>query len=166
MLNRLLAWLEDRDLEQEVDDEFQFHLDLLRERYERAGLPAPEALTSSLRRFGDVDHARQECLAISRRSRPMMRLLKILFVLMFFAGVLVRVFQTELHMTHLGDVLMMVAISGRLFLYVRGLSPASFLSSDKTPWPLRLIDRSQMPVPAYDEKKRTPTERFISSDER
>ena len=95
----------------------------------------------------------------------MMRVLKLLFVLMFLAGVLVRVLQTELHLTHLGDVLMMVAISGRLFLYVRGLSPASFLSSDKTPWPLRLIDRPQMPVPAYDEKKRTPTERIFWSDE-
>jgi len=95
----------------------------------------------------------------------MMRALKILFTLMFFAGVLVRVFKTELHITRLGDVLMMVAISGRLFLYVRGLSPASFLSSEKTPSPLRLIDRSQMPVPAFDEKRRTPTERVISSDD-
>jgi hypothetical protein len=165
VLNRLLTWLEERDPEQDVDEEFQFHLALLCERYEREGLSAQSALTASLERFGDVDHARQQCLAISRRSRPMMRALKVLFVLMFFAGVFVRIFQTELHLTRLGDVLMMVAISGRLFLYVRGLSPASFLSSDRTPWPLRLIDRSQTPVPAYDEKKRTPTERIIRSDE-
>jgi hypothetical protein len=163
-MTSLLAWLQDKDLEQEVDDEFQFHLDRLCERYEREGLSSQEALASSLKRFGDVDHAKSQCLEISKRSRPMRRVLKVLFLLLFFAGVFIRVLKTELHVTRLGDVLIMVAVSGQLFLYVRALSPANFLSISKTTWPLRLIDRSQAPVPAYDEKKRTPTERVISGE--
>ncbi|HXD34797.1 MAG TPA: permease prefix domain 1-containing protein [Pyrinomonadaceae bacterium] len=160
-MNRIAAWLEKRELELEVDEEFKFHLDLLCDHYEKQGLSSEEALESCLKRFGDVGRARSQCLAISRRSRPAMRILKVLFTLLFFSGVLVRVFRHELQMTHLGDVMMMVAISGHLFLYVRGLSPANFLSSNK-PGPLRLMDRSQMPVPAFDEQKRTPTERVIS----
>ena len=163
-ITRLLAWLEGREVELEVDEEFRFHLDLLRERYETQGLAAKAALDASLKQFGDVDRVRHQCVAISRRSRPIMRALKVVFVLMFFAGVLVRIFSPELQITRMGDVLMMVAASGRLFLYVRGLSPSNFFPGNKTRWPLRLIDGSKTPVPAFDEHKRTPTERVISGE--
>jgi len=163
-MNRILGWMESREVELEVDEEFQFHLDLLRERFEKQGMSAQAALDTSLKWFGDVDQARHQCLAISKRSRPIMRVLKVAFVLMFLVGVLVRIFSPELHLTRVGDVLMMVAASGRLLLYVRGLSPSNFFPGNKNRWPLRLIDGSQTPVPAFDEHKRTPTERVISGE--
>jgi len=99
-----------------------------------------------------------------RNSTFFLAWLLMLVLFLFFAGVLVRIFSPELQITRMGDVLMMVAASGRLFLYVRGLSPSNFFPGNKTRWPLRLIDGSKTPVPAFDEHKRTPTERVISGE--
>ena len=161
-VTRLLRWLDGKELELEVEEELRFHMERLCQEHREQGFSMTEAQEASLKRFGNVERVKRQCVEISKRSRPLMRILKVLFTLLFFGGVLVRVFRTDLHVSRVGDVLMMVAVSGRLFLYVRGLSPASFLSSNKTSWPLRLNDRSQMPVASYDEKKRTPTERVIS----
>jgi hypothetical protein len=87
-----------------------------------------------------------------------------MFILFFLAGVLIRILRTDLQITHMGDVLIVVAASGGLFLYVRGLAPSTFFSKQDSDFPLRLIEGSQMSVPAYDDQKRTPTERVISGD--
>lgn len=163
LVTRLLRRFDRKELELEVEEEMRFHMELLRESHLQQGMSPNEAQEASRKRFGDVEQIKRQCVEISTRSRPHIRILKGLFTLLFFAGVLVRVFRTDLHITHVGDVLMMVAGSGRLFLYVRGLTPASFSSPKKTSW-LGLKARSQMPVAAYDDSKRTPTERVISSE--
>lgn len=163
-IDRISQWLENRELEMEVDEEVRFHLESLHERYLREGLSKEEADVATRRRFGDAELIKRECIEIGKRSRPMKRILKVVFLAFFLAGVLIRVFRTDLQITHMGDVLMMVAASGGLFLYVRGLAPSTFFSKEEPRSPLRLVERSQMSIPAYDEQKRTPTERVISSD--
>lgn len=145
----------------EIDEELRFHLDLLTDEHCRLDIPFAEARDAALRRFGNVEQIKNECVEISRRRHPAVRLLKSFLLLVFLAGVLVRVFSPEYHLTRVGDVLMAVGVLGRLWLYVRGLSPSRFLSEANDCSPLKLHD-SQISFTAYDQRERTPVERVIS----
>jgi hypothetical protein len=58
---------------------------------------------------------------------PVILALKWFFGFVFVTGVLVRIFGTDYHVTRIGDLLMEVGALGRLLLYLRGKSPASYL---------------------------------------
>jgi hypothetical protein len=146
----------------EIDEELRFHIDLLTDEHCRPDVRRAEARDAALRRFGNVEQIKNECVAISRRRHPMIRLLKSFLLLVFLTGVLVRVFSPEYHLTHIGDVLMAVGFLGRLWLYVRGLNPSRFLSETNDSSPLKLND-SPVSFTAYDQRKRTPVERVISA---
>jgi hypothetical protein len=146
----------------EIDEELRFHLDLLTDEHCLRDVPFAEARDAALRRFGNVEQIKNECVAISRRRHPAMRLLKSFLLLVFLAGVLVRVFSPEYHLTRVGDVLMAVGFLSRLWLYVRGLNPSRFLSAANDSSPLKLND-SPVSFTAYDQRKRTPVERVISA---
>ena len=143
----------------EIDEELRFHLDLLTDEHCLLDIPFAEAREAALRRFGSVEQIKNECVEISRH--PAVRLLKSFLLLVFFAGVLVRVFSPEHHLTRVGNVLMAVGVLSRLWLYVRGLNPPKFLSEANDSSPLKLND-SQMSFTAYDQRLRTPVERIIS----
>ena len=145
----------------EIDEELRFHLDLLTDEHCLLDIPFAEARDAALRRFGNVEQIKNECVEISRRRHPWVRLLKLFLLLVFLAGILVRVFSPEYHLTRVGNVLMAVGVLGRLWLYVRGLNPSSFLSEATDSSPLKLND-SQMSFTAYDQRLRTPVERLIS----
>lgn len=113
-------------IEREVEEELRFHLDLLTEQHLQHTNTIVEARASALRSFGDLEEVKDECVEISKRSRPLTRALKSLMILIFLAGVLIRVFGTELHVLRVGTLLMVIAAMGRLFLYVRCLTPAAF----------------------------------------
>lgn len=93
-----------------------------------------------------------------------MRALKSFLILVFLTGVSMRVFSSVPQFKHIADTLMAVAALSRLLLYVRGLSPASFLSKNETPAPLLFKTNAQTPIAAYNENKRTPVERVISDE--
>ena len=145
----------------EIDEELRFHLDLLTDEHCLRDIPFAQARDAALRRFGNVEQIKNECVEISRRRHPAVRLLKLFLLLVFLAGVLVRVFSPEYHLTRVGTVLMAVGFLGRLWLYVRGLNPSRFLSEAIDSSPLKLND-SPMSFTAYDQRKRTPVERVIS----
>ena len=145
----------------EIDEELRFHLDLLTDEHCLLDIPFAEARDAALRRFGNVDQIKNECVEINRRRHPAVRLFKSFLLLVFFAGVLVRVFSPEYHLTRVGNVLMAVSVLSRLWLYVRGLNPSRFLSEANDSSPLKLND-SQMSFTAYDQRERTPVERVIS----
>lgn len=146
----------------EIDEELRFHIDLLTDEHRLLDMPLAEARDAALRRFGNVEQIKHECVEISRRRHPAVRLLKSFLLLVFLTGVLVRIFSPEYHLTRVGDVLMAVSVLSRLWLYVRGLNPSRFLSKANDPSPLKLND-SQISFTAYDERARTPVERVISS---
>ena len=146
----------------EIDEEVRLHLELLTEALRQQDLSLDDARNAALRRFGNVDQIRDQCVEICRRNHPAVRAMKLFLILVFLAGVLVRVFSPEFHVTHMGDILIAVGVLGRLLLYVRGLNPSSFLSQPETSSPLMLNDTSQASIAAYDQRKRTPVERVIS----
>ena len=112
----------------EVEDELQFHIEMLERKYVQDGMSAAAAKAAALRRFGSLEKAMKQCVDIRRRSSLLRRILKTSLILLALLGLSIRILSSTVNVDHLGDVLIMIAITGRLFLYVRGLSPSTFLS--------------------------------------
>ena len=161
-----VTWLfkrsDSKAIEREIEEQLRFHIDLLTQANLQQAMSAEEAKEAALKRFGDVDQIKDQCAQISRRNQPFIRGLKVLSLILFLSGVLLRVFFTELHITHLGDLLIIVPALGRLLLYVRSLNPSSFVSKPESS-PLMLNDRAEFSIAAYDQRNLTPVERVISN---
>ena len=118
--------------ELEVEEELRLHIDLLLHENIKRGMSPEEARSASLKRFGNVDRVKNECVEICRRSRPLQRALKICAILLILTGLFVRITSTDRHFDHIGSTLIVIAIAGRLLLYVRSLTPSRFLQRNKT----------------------------------
>ena len=112
----------------EVEDELQFHIEMLERKYVQDGMSAAAARAAALRRFGSIEKAMKQCVNIRSRNSLLRRVLKTSLIILGLTGLSIRILSSDLNIDHVGDVLIMIAISGRLLLYVRGLSPSTFLS--------------------------------------
>ena len=160
-ITRLYHRFDREVIEREIEEELRFHLELLTEQHVQQDMSFARAKDAALKRFGDVEQVKDQCVEITRRNRPVIRALKFFLILVFLVGVLVRVFSTEIAVTRAGDVLMAIALLGRLFFYVRGLNPSHFTSVDERSSPLMLND-GLASFTTYDQNRRTPLERVIS----
>ena len=160
----MMKWqpFDGEQIKREVNEELAFHLELLTNEHYRQGMAREEAKAAARERFGSIEQVSAECVEISRRSHPLNRALKSFLILVFLVGVLVRIFSPEFHLTRVGDILIAVGVLGRLLLYVRGLSPGSFVSRNEVSSPLKLNDTGQRSFRVYDQRRRTPVERVIS----
>ncbi len=166
VIARLFKCFDRKKIGLEVEEELRFHIELLRQEHIQRGMSPEEAKDAALKRFGDVEQIKNQCVGISRRSYPFMRALESFLILVFLVGVLVRVFETDPYVRHVGDMLIAVAVLSRLLLYVRGLSPPSFLpKKTEASSLLTLNDVSQMTIAAYNERRRTPIERVLSDEQ-
>ena len=138
LTSRLFNPIGSEAIEREVEEELRFHLESLTEQHLQDGDTLAEATASALRRFGNVEEVKDECVEISKRKRPVTRALKSFLILVFLTGILVRIFGTELHVDRIGQMLIAIGAMGRLFLYVRGLKPAGFRPKSDTASPLML----------------------------
>jgi hypothetical protein len=117
----------------EVEDELQFHVEMLERKYLRDGMSAAAAKAAALRRFGSLERTMKQCVDIRTRNSLLRRVLKTSLILLGLTGFAIRILSSDLKVDHVGDVLIMIAIAGRLLLYVRGLSPSNFFSgTDET----------------------------------
>jgi hypothetical protein len=153
--------LDSRRAHLEVDEELQFHLDLMTEELCRQSMSWEQAQATALRRFGNLEQIRNECVRIARRNHPVVLALKWLFGFLFVTGVLVRVFAVEYHVTRVGDILMAVGVLSRLLLYLRVMNPSHYISRPDDSSLIKLND-SSLSLTAYDDRRRTPVERLIS----
>ena len=112
----------------EVEDELRFHIEMLERKYAQDGMSAAAAKAAALRRFGSLERAMKQCVDIRSRNTLLRRVLKTSLILIGLTGLSIRLLSSELNFDHMGDILIMIAIAGRLLLYVRGLSPSTFLS--------------------------------------
>jgi hypothetical protein len=115
----------------EVEDEMRFHLEMLERKYAQQGMSIADAKAAALKRFGNLETVKKQCVDISRRNSLPRRLLKIASIVIALTGLIIHVLSPDLTIAHVGDTLIMIAVSGRLLLYVRGLSPWSFLPEPK-----------------------------------
>jgi len=153
--------LDPEQTRREINEELRLHVDLLTEEHVQRSMSFEEAREAAFTRFGNIEQITDECAQIKRRQHPVVRALKLFLVLVFLSGVVIRIFATDYQVTHVGGVLMAVGLLGRLWLYVRGLVPSSFMSKSEESSPLRLRDEVQSLITVYDQKKHTPVERVI-----
>ena len=146
VITRLLKRLDRKTLELEVDEELHFHIEMLKREHVERGMSPAEAKVATLKRFGDLEKTKNQCLEISRRNHPLRPVLKALFVIVALTGFVVRILSTDPHVAHVGGTLIAIAVSGRLLLYARGLSPSSFLSKNKPSSLSVLADGPHTPV--------------------
>lgn len=146
----------------EIDEELRFHLELLTQEHLRQGMSVDEAKDAAVKRFGNMERIKDQCLDIGRRTHPFLVAVKYCLILMFFAGVVVRILGTDLSIRTLGQLLIAVPILGGLLLYVRGLSPSSFASRPETVSPLGLNENVEPLFTEYDQQMLTPTKHRAS----
>ena len=116
----------------EVDEELQFHIEMLEHKYVQQGMSDARAQAAALKRFGNFERIKQQCVDIRRRSRLLQRVLKSSSILMALAGLAIHASTSDYKVARVGTMLIVIAVAGRLLLYVRGLSPWTYLSGTKT----------------------------------
>lgn len=146
----------------EIDEELRFHVELLTHDHLRQDMSFEEAEGAALRRFGNVERIKDQCLAIRRKSHPFLIVLKSFLILTFLSGIVVRSLSTAVNIGRMGDLLIAIPILTGLLLYVRGLNPARFPSERGSASPLKLNDAQPLVAP-YDDEMLTPVERLISN---
>jgi hypothetical protein len=104
----------------DVQEELQFHLEMLEHRYARDGMSATEARVAASRRFGDLERYQRQCVAITLRNNLLQRTLKFSAILFVLAGLAIRSFSSDFKVARIGHLFIVIAILGRLLLYVRG----------------------------------------------
>ena len=165
MIARLFKRFDRREVEREVENELRFHLELLTEENLRRGMSLKEAEKEARMRFGNVERIKNQCVEISERSRPAMRVLKLLLVVIFLGGVLARISSADIYGRQIGNMLMAIAALGGLLLYIRGLRFSSFAApTNEKSSPLGLREVEQPPLAANNRQKSTPLERIIADD--
>jgi hypothetical protein len=164
VIARFLKSFDHKEVEREVASELLFHLEALTQEHLRRGMTLQEAECEASKRFGDIERIKNQCVEISRRRRPFMRALKSFLVVVFLAGVLARIFSTDIYGRQVGDMLIVIAALGRLLIYVRGLSLPGFISKEETLSPLRLSEDGHIPIWVKDRRELTPVERVISDE--
>ncbi len=158
-------WRKAAVIEREVAEELRFHCEMLAQEYQARGLSAQAAKTLASQRFGDIDRIQGECVAIRKRNRRAVKLLKITFAIFFVAGVLLRVADQGAPFTHLGDVMVMTAVLGRLLLHARGLRTTLRSELKDSTLVLPRLDAVSSISP-YDEFGRSPVERVLADKTR
>jgi hypothetical protein len=114
-----------RKTERDVGEELQFHVDMLEMKYAQHGMSTAEAKAAAQKRFGNIERVTKQCVAISRRNSAFTRILKTFLILVGLAGLAIKIFSSDTNVARIGGVLIMIAIAGRLLLYVRGLIPST-----------------------------------------
>ena len=117
----------------EVEEELQFHIEMLQGNYTRNGMSAAEAKTAAARRFGNFERVKRQCVDIRRRNSLLQRVLKTSTILIALIGLSIHFLASNYKVERIGNTLIMIAIAGRLLIYVRGLGPSSFLRTNATP---------------------------------
>jgi hypothetical protein len=111
----------------EVEEELQFHIEMLERKYAQQGMSDARARAAALQRFGNLDRFKKQCVDIRRRNSLFRRVLKVSSILIALTGLAIQNLSSDYRVARIGGTLIMIAVSGRLLLYVRGLSPWSFL---------------------------------------
>ena len=115
----------------EVEDELQFHIEMLERKYAQQGMSDARAKAAALTRFGNLERVKKQCVGITRRNSLLQRVLKTSSILMALTGFSIYILNSDYKVGRIGQMLIMIAVLGRLFLYVRGLIPGTFLPGTK-----------------------------------
>ena len=116
----------------EVEEELQFHVEMLERKYTQQGLSSADAKAAAAKRFGNFERVKRQCVGITRRNSLLQRILKAAAIVLALTGLVIHTVSADYKVARIGNVLIMIAIVGRVLLYVRGLGPSPFLPGTKT----------------------------------
>ncbi len=162
-LDLLISRFDGKAFARDVEEELRFHIEMQASDYEKEGLTAEESLARAELRFGDFAEIKVRCIRIASQNNARLRAMKVLFATAFCLGVLIRVFSPEFHLTRVGDVLMMIGVSGGMLLFAKKIGATDFRTETKH-LRLGLRDGSESVPVSFDEKGRTPFERVRGDD--
>jgi hypothetical protein len=149
-----------QSIENDVDEEFRFHIDMQTNAYEDRGHASAESRAMANARFGDVEKIRTECVRISSGKSILIWALNSVFLLSLLIGLLLRVLGPEMHINRVGDVLMMIGGLGILLVYAKQAGASVYRPTAKT---LHLGLENGPPI-TFDEKGRSPFDRVRADD--
>ena len=115
----------------EVEEEMLFHIEMLERKYAQQGMSLADAKSAALKRFGNLESVKRQCVDISRRSSLLRRVLKTASIVLALTGLSIHILSSDFKVAQIGNTLIIIAVAGRLLLYVRGLSPWNFLPQAK-----------------------------------
>ncbi len=118
----------------DVQEELQFHIEMLEHAYIQCGISPDQAKSRALRRFGNIDRIKQQCLDIRRRNTPLRRAFKWSLVLLALSGFAIHIAAVDYKVSRIGTLLILIAVAARLLLYVRGLVPSGVVRRGVPPW--------------------------------
>ena len=144
-------------IENEVHEELHFHIDMQTSDYESRGITTEESRMLAQARFGDVERIKSECIRISTGNIFLTWVLTFVFLMSLIVGLLVRALSTEMNVTRVGTVMMMIGGLGILLVYAKRAGSMVFTTSSS----VRLGLNNSPPV-SFDEQGRTPFERVKS----
>ena len=152
-LHELIRRRSQGSIESEVEEELQFHIDMQSSDYESLGVTAEKSRVMAEKRFGNVEKIKDECVRISNRTTVLTWVLNAVFLTFLIVGLFVRLLGTEMHVSRVGDVMMMIGGLGVLLVYAK--QAGAMVLQSKTPG-LGL----NKPTPVnFDEQGRTPFDR-------
>lgn len=105
----------------EVEEELRFHIEMLEHKYAQQGMCAADANAAAMKRFGNLERVQRQCVNISTRNSFVVRFLKASAILIALAGIAIQLSSSDYKIERMGHVLVIIAVLGRLLLYVRGL---------------------------------------------
>lgn len=120
-LRNLLTLFNRKKTASEVNEELRFHVEMLEEKYAQQGLPDIRAKAAAVKRFGNLERIRKQCVEIRRRNSLRVRVLKSSSILIAFTGIAIRTLSSDYRVARIGTMLITIAVMGRLLLYVRNL---------------------------------------------
>ena len=103
----------------EVEEELRFHVEMLERKYAQEGMTDAHAKAAAVKRFGNLERVRKQCVNISRRHSLLQRVLKASSILIALTGLAIHAISSDFSVARIGTVLIIIAISGRLLLHVR-----------------------------------------------
>jgi Bacterial Ig-like domain len=106
------------EIEQEIGDELEFHLQMRAEENARLGMPAAAARAAAEERFGNVARIRRSCRTALLGERIMLQRLQIALIAILSAAVVVLAYQTYSAQRTLAEV-------GEQLAQLRGAAPAA-----------------------------------------
>ena len=145
-------------VENEVDEELNFHIDMQTTEYESRGISREQSRAMAETRFGNVSRIKKECVRIGSGNPVLVWILDAVFMMSLVMGLLLRLFVPESHVNRVGDVMMMIGGLGILLVYAKQCGASVFNSSSKKPLGLNT------PPVGFDEQGRTPFDRVRADD--
>jgi hypothetical protein len=115
----------------DVEDELQFHIEMLQRTYAQQGMSEVQAKAAALKRFGNLERVKKQCVDISRRNGPLRRVLKASLIFIALIGLSISILSPEYKVARIGNILIVIAVAGRVLLYVHGLGASAFLPGAK-----------------------------------